>query len=532
MFDGLQTKLQDVFRQIKGEGRVTEESLNAALRQIRLALLEADVHFRVVKPFIARVKERALGQEVLESLTPAQQVVKIVRDELTSLLGEEGEELQLTSRPAVVLLCGLQGSGKTTTSGKLALRLKKKGRHPVLVAADLQRAAAVEQLVQVGAQVDVPVVTPDGGAGKTEDVHHLVRRAVKEAKDRGWDTILVDTAGRLHVDEALMEELRGVARVLDPDETLFVADSMTGQDAVKSAEDFAGSMDLTGVILTKLDGDSRGGAALSIRTVAKVPIRYVGVGEKLSELELFHPERMASRMIGMGDVMSLIEQAEEKIDKDEAERLARRMVDEQFTLEDLRDQLRQLRRMGPMSQLLEMLPKAGPLKGLQGASVDGRGDHQLDDAARAAPAEGAQRQPPQAHRQRLRHPGPGRQPSAQAVPGHAQDDEVDEGVRPAQAGAQWRLRRWRRGPRRWRSRRRTGRRHAVRRRVLSRLRPDLAPILPRSCPDLAPILLGGLCKPRVPCYTHRLCVARRAREVLVCTLSAGPRAERRFNLEV
>ena len=370
MFDGLQTKLQDVFRQIKGEGRVTEESLNAALRQIRLALLEADVHFRVVKPFIARVKERAVGQEVLESLTPAQQVVKIVRDELAALLGEEGEELQLTSHPAVVLLCGLQGSGKTTTSGKLALRLKKKGRHPVLVAADLQRAAAVEQLVQVGAQVDVPVVTPEERDGEQEDVQHLVRRAVREAKDRGWDTVLVDTAGRLHVDEALMEELRGVARTLEPDETLFVADSMTGQDAVKSAEDFAGSMDLTGVILTKLDGDSRGGAALSIRTVAKVPIRYVGVGEKASELELFHPERMASRMIGMGDVMSLIEQAEEKLDKDEAERLARRMVDEKFTLEDLRDQLRQLRRMGPMSQLLEMLPKAGPLKGLQGASVD------------------------------------------------------------------------------------------------------------------------------------------------------------------
>jgi signal recognition particle subunit SRP54 len=366
MFEGLQTKLQDVFRQIKGEGRVTEETLEAALRQIRLALLEADVHFRVVKPFIGRVRERALGQEVLQSLTPAQQVVKIVRDELASLLGEEGEELELTGRPAVVLLCGLQGSGKTTTAGKLALRLKKRGRHPVLVAADLQRAAAVEQLVQVGRQVEVPVIAPEGG----EPVQDLVRRALREARETGRDTVLVDTAGRLHVDQALMEELRGLTEILSPDETLFVADAMTGQDAVKSAADFAGSLPLTGVILTKLDGDSRGGAALSIRTVARVPIRYVGVGEKPSELETFHPERMASRMIGMGDVLSLIEQAEERIDQDEAERLARRMAEDELTLEDLRDQLRQMRRMGPLSQILEMLPKSGPFAGLSGASVD------------------------------------------------------------------------------------------------------------------------------------------------------------------
>ncbi len=372
MFDGLQNKLQDVFRQIKGEGKITEARLDAALRQIRLALLEADVHFRVVKPFIARIREQALGQDVLQSLTPAQQVVKIVRDELAGLLGEEGSELALSARPAVVLLCGLQGSGKTTTAGKLALRLKGKGRHPVLVAADLQRAAAVEQLVQVGAGVDVPVVTPDGGGGGGEPVQQLVRRAVKEAKERGWDTVLVDTAGRLHVDQALMEELRGLADILSPDETLFVADSMTGQDAVKSAADFAEAMPLTGVILTKLDGDSRGGAALSIRTVAKVPIRFVGVGEKAGDLELFHPERMASRMIGMGDVMSLIEQAEERIDRDEADRLAKRMVEEEFTLEDLRDQLRQIRRMGPLSQIMEMLPKAGPFRGIEGANVDER----------------------------------------------------------------------------------------------------------------------------------------------------------------
>ncbi len=374
MFDGLQGKLQDVFRQMKGEGKVTEESLDAALRQIRLALLEADVHFRVVKPFVNRVRERALGQEVLKSLTPAQQVVKIVRDELAGLLGEEGEELKLDQRPAVILMAGLQGSGKTTTSGKIALRLKKKGRHPLLVAGDLQRAAAVEQLTQVAGQVDVPVVTPRGekAGSYTEPVRDLVARALREARETGRDTVIVDTAGRLHVDQALMDELRDLAETYTPDEILFVADSMTGQDAVKSAADFAGSIPLTGVVLTKLDGDSRGGAALSIRTVAKVPIRLVGVGEKLEELELFHPERMASRMIGMGDVLSLIEQAEQNLDQDESERLARRMLQDDFTLEDLRDQLRQVKRMGPLSQLMEMLPKAGPFGQLQGAQVDDR----------------------------------------------------------------------------------------------------------------------------------------------------------------
>jgi len=369
MFDGLQTKLQDVFRNLKGEGRVSPEALAAALRQIRLALLEADVHIRVVKPFVERVRERASGQEVLESLTPAQQVVKVVRDELAALLGEEGSELKLDGRPAVVLLCGLQGSGKTTTAGKLALRLKKRGKHPLLVAGDLQRAAAVEQLRQVGERVQVPVLTPEAG----ETVLALGARAKDAARQRGHDVVLVDTAGRLHVDEALMEEIRRLADLLKPDETLFVADAMTGQDAVKSAEQFAAALPLTGAILTKLDGDSRGGAALSIRTVARVPIRFVGVGEKPEELELFHPERMASRMIGMGDVLSLIEKAEQGLDRAEAERLAGRIARQEFTLEDLRDQLRQLRKMGPLGQVLEMLPKVGPLRGLDTASVDERG---------------------------------------------------------------------------------------------------------------------------------------------------------------
>jgi signal recognition particle subunit SRP54 len=366
MFDGLQDKLQGVFRELKGEGRVSEPVLDQALREIRLALLEADVHFRVVKSFIARLRERALGEKVLESLTPAQQVIKIIRDELTVLLGETGEELTLSGRPTVVMLCGLQGSGKTTTAGKLARRLKGKGRHPVMVAADLQRAAAVDQLVQVGAAVDVPVIEPDTG----ETPLTLAARALREARERGHDVVLVDTAGRLHIDEVLMQELRDLAAALQPTETLLVADSMTGQDAVRSAQEFAESMPLTGVILTKLDGDMRGGAALSIRTVAKVPIRFVGVGEKAEEIELFHPERMASRILGMGDVLSLIEKAEQGLDSAETQRLAERLARQEFTLEDLRDQLKQIRRLGPLSQVLEMLPKSGPLKGLDASMVD------------------------------------------------------------------------------------------------------------------------------------------------------------------
>ena len=366
MFDGLQNKLQGVFRQLKGEGRVSEQILDEALREIRLALLEADVHFRVVKSFIGRLKERALGEQVLESLTPAQQVVKIVRDELTLLLGETGEELSRSGRPTVVMLCGLQGSGKTTTAGKLAKRLKNKGRHPLLVAGDLQRAAAVDQLAQVGESVETPVIQPLAG----EKILDLASRSLQEARERGHDVVLVDTAGRLHIDENLMQELRDLARLLDPTETLLVADSMTGQDAVRSAQEFAQSIPLTGVILTKLDGDMRGGAALSIRTVAQVPIRFVGVGEKAEELELFHPDRMASRILGMGDILSLIEKAEMGLDSEETQRLAERMARQEFTLEDLRDQLKQIRRLGPLSQVMEMLPKNGPLKGLDPSKVD------------------------------------------------------------------------------------------------------------------------------------------------------------------
>ncbi len=366
MFEGLQDKLQGVFRQLKGEGKVSEQALDQALKEIRLALLEADVNFRVVKSFVARLKERAVGEHVLESLTPAQQVVKIVRDELTELLGEPGHDLDVSGRPTVVMLCGLQGSGKTTTAGKLAHRLKSAGRHPLMVAADLQRAAAVEQLVQVGGAVDVPVLGPEAG----ERTIGLAKRALQVARDRGHDVVLIDTAGRLHVDQALMSEIVELARALEPNETLFVADAMTGQDAVRSAEEFARSLPLTGVVLSKMDGDMRGGAALSIRTVAKVPIRFVGVGEKPEELELFFPDRMASRILGMGDVLSLIERAEKDLDADETRRLAEKMARRQFTLEDLRDQLQQIRKLGPLSQVVEMLPKSGPLRGLDASQVD------------------------------------------------------------------------------------------------------------------------------------------------------------------
>ena len=366
MFDGLQDKLQGVFRRLKGEGRVNEEALNRALREIRMALLEADVNFKVVKGFVGRIRERALGEEVLESLSAAQQVVKIVRDELVELLGEAGGELRLDGKPPVVLLCGLQGSGKTTTAGKLGKRLKERGQHPLLVAADLQRAAAVEQLKQVGEVAGLPVLEPLAG----ETPLKLCERALKEARERGHGAVLVDTAGRLHVDQELMAEVAAMAERLSPSETLFVADAMTGQDAVKSAAEFAGALPLTGVILTKLDGDTRGGAALSIRSVASVPIRFVGVGEKLSELESFQPDRMASRILGMGDVLSLIEKAEQSVDVEATERLARRIARQEFTLEDLRDQLRQMRKLGPLAQVMEMLPKAGPLRGLDASAVD------------------------------------------------------------------------------------------------------------------------------------------------------------------
>ncbi len=423
MFDGLQGKLQAVFRDLRGEGRITPEVLEEALKQIRMALLEADVHFRVVKAFVDRVRERSSSEEVLASLTGSQQVVKIVRDELVALLGDDGAELRLDGRPAVVLLCGLQGSGKTTTAGKLAKRLHARGRHPLLVAGDLQRAAAVEQLVQVGRGVGVPVVTPEAG----EKVEALADRALKVARDRGHDVLVFDTAGRLHVDEALMAEVKRLADRLKPSEMLFVADAMTGQDAVKSAGAFAAALPLTGAILTKLDGDSRGGAALSIRTVAKVPIRFAGTGEKSDDLELFQPERMASRILGMGDVLSLIERAERELDQGET-RASRRP-----------HRQRPAHSRGPArpdaADPQAGLDVADPRDAAQGGTAArarrhagrrrpaqaGGGDHRLDDPARAAAAAGARRLAQEADRRRLRHPRAGDQPAAQAVPADAED---------------------------------------------------------------------------------------------------------------
>lgn len=363
MFEGLKDKLEGVFQSLRSEGRVSRDDVRRAVRQIRLALLEADVHVRVVRSFVARVQEQALGDEVLKSLTPDQHMVRIVRDELVAVLGEPGSELQLEGHPAVVVLCGLQGSGKTTTAGKLALRLRGQGRNPVLAAGDLRRAAAVEQLRQVGDAADTTVLEPQAG----ERLEAFTDRALGAARDGGFDTLIIDTAGRLHVDAEEMAALRALVDRVDPCETLFVCDAMTGQDAVRSASAFADGVPLTGAVMTKLDGDARGGAALSLRGVTEVPLRFVGVGEQLDDLEPFAPDRLASRILGMGDVLSLIEKAERVVDREETERLAERIARQEFTLEDLRDQLRQLRRMGPLTQLLELLP--GQFRGVNVADA-------------------------------------------------------------------------------------------------------------------------------------------------------------------
>ena len=352
MFEGLQDKLQGVFQSLRSQGRISEDDVRRAVRQIRLALLEADVHVRVVRSFVGRVQEQALGEQVLGSLTPDQHMVRIVRDELIAVLGEPGRELQIEGRPAVVVLCGLQGSGKTTTAGKLAQRLRDQGRRPVLAAGDLRRAAAALQLRQVGDAADTTVLEPQAG----EKLETFADRATRAAREGGFDALIFDTAGRLHVDAESMAELRALVDRVDPCETLFVCDAMTGQDAVRSASAFADAVPLTGAVMTKLDGDARGGAALSLRGVTDVPLRYVGVGEKLEDLQPFAPDRLASRILGMGDALALIEKAERVIDREETERLAERIARQEFTLEDLRDQLRQLRRMGPLTQLLELLP--------------------------------------------------------------------------------------------------------------------------------------------------------------------------------
>ena len=367
MFESLGDRLAGVFKELRGEGHLTDFHLETAFRQIRLALLEADVALPVVRDFTARVKEKAIGAKVTQQLSPAQEVTRIVRDELIALLGGTTSELVLQKRPAVILLAGLQGSGKTTSAAKLALHLKGRGRYPLVVAADLTRPAAVQQLVTLGKQIGIPVYEP----GDRKDAVEVAREGVREAKQTGRDTVIVDTAGRLHVDEDLMREVAAVAAAVEPQETLFVADSMTGQDAVRSAAGFAAALPLTGVILTKTDGDARGGAALSVVSTTGKPIKFVGVGEKPQDFEPFHPDRMASRILGLGDVMTLIEKVEASVDAEAAQKLAEKSMAGEFTLEDLRDQLASMKKMGPLEGLLDLLPKGGAFRALkQPESVD------------------------------------------------------------------------------------------------------------------------------------------------------------------
>jgi signal recognition particle subunit SRP54 len=369
MFESLSARLEEAFRSLRGQARLDAATVDEALRQIRLALLEADVNFRVVKAFTERVRAKAVGDEVLKSLTPDQHVVRIVRDEMLALFGDTPGGLPVTPRvPRVVMMLGLQGSGKTTTSAKLARWLVKQGRHPLLVSTDVRRPAAIEQLSVLGSQVDVRVHDPAG------DLDPVARAsgALQLAKNLGFDTLIVDTAGRLHIDDALMAELEGIARAVEPTDRLYVADAMTGQDAVKSAGEFNHRVGVTGVVLTKMDGDARGGAALSVVGVVGVPIAFVGVGERPQDFEPFHADRVVSRLLGMGDVLSLIERAEESIDEESRARLQQTRL-EDFTLEDFRDQLRAIRKMGPLEQVLGMIPGFGQIKQLSQAK------EQIDD---------------------------------------------------------------------------------------------------------------------------------------------------------
>ncbi|HSC25937.1 MAG TPA: signal recognition particle protein [Vicinamibacterales bacterium] len=364
MFESLSSRLQEVFRSLRGEARLTEQTVEVALREIRMALLEADVNFKVVKAFIDRVRDRAVDQEVLKSLTAAQQVVRIVRDEMLALFGDTTGGLPASqARPRVILLLGLQGSGKTTTAGKLGRWLAKQGRHPLVVSTDVRRPAAIEQLSLVGRQAGLRVHDP---AGEMNPVTRATG-ALTDARNSGFDVVIVDTAGRLHIDDELMIELEAIRDAVRPSDLLYVADAMTGQDAIKSAGEFNRRVGVTGVVLTKMDGDARGGAALSVVGVVGVPIAFVGSGERLQDLEPFHPDRVVSRVLGMGDVLSLIEKAEAAVSLEEAEQLERKIRLDEFTLEDFRNQLRTIKKMGPLEQILGMLPGMGSLKQLAGA---------------------------------------------------------------------------------------------------------------------------------------------------------------------
>jgi len=370
MFENLQEKLQRAFKTLRGQATLTEENIDEALREIRMALLEADVNFKVVKQLIDQIRAKAVGQEVMTALSPGEQVIKILRDELVEVLGKDTARVKFASQPpTVVLMAGLQGSGKTTTSGKLANWLKQGGHRPLLVSVDVYRPAAREQLKIVAQAVKSHIYEGQVTEANTATVERLVKEARREAVVSGCDVLIVDTAGRLHIDDELMDEMQSLKKLLNPSEILFVADAMTGQDAVRSAEEFHKKLSLTGVVLTKMDGDARGGAALSIRQVTGQPIKFIGIGEKYDALEPFHPDRIVSRILGMGDILSLIERAEKQIDKKKAEELATKALSgDGFSLEDFRDQLRQVKKMGSMKSLIGMLPSIGPFSGLQKAA--------------------------------------------------------------------------------------------------------------------------------------------------------------------
>jgi len=367
-FEGLANRLQNTMAKIRGKGKVSEADVKEMMREVRLALLEADVNYKVVKDFIKKVSERAVGQEVMKSLTPGQQVIKVVKEELTELMGGEQSKIAVSKRPpTVILMAGLQGAGKTTTTGKLANYLRKKhNRNPLLVAADIYRPAAIKQLETLGKQLGMPVFSLGDKVSPVE----IAKQALEYAKNEHHDYVLIDTAGRLHIDENLMDELKQVKEAANPDEIFLVVDAMTGQDAVNVAKSFNDELGITGVILTKLDGDTRGGAALSIRAATGAPIKFAGMGEKLDALEPFHPERMASRILGMGDVLTLIEKAQENVDQEKAKQLEEKMRTMSFTFDDFLEQLEQVRNMGPLDELISMLPGAGKMKGLKNIQVD------------------------------------------------------------------------------------------------------------------------------------------------------------------
>jgi signal recognition particle subunit SRP54 len=359
IFEGLADRLQETFKKLRGHGKLTESDVNEAMREVRMALLEADVNFKVVKEFVAKVKERAIGQDVLETLTPAQVVIKIVNEELTALMGGTQSRIMIASKPpTVIMLVGLQGAGKTTSAGKLGLAMKKQGKRPLLVAADIYRPAAIKQLQVLGEQLDIPVFAMPEGT----DVVTITEKAMEQANSHINDIVIIDTAGRLHINEELMQELKSIKQHVKPHEILLVVDAMTGQDAVNVAESFNADLGLDGVILTKLDGDARGGAALSVKAVTGCPIKFVGMGEKLEALEPFHPDRMASRILGMGDMLSLIEKAQSTFDTDEAKKMEKKFRKDEFTLDDFLAQMQQVRKLGSLDQILGMIPGMGNIK--------------------------------------------------------------------------------------------------------------------------------------------------------------------------